>query len=83
MKRRLIRATFWFLLAGCLTTAPAFFSPSAHAQGNVESVTTYYNNSQHTTIVGSKIVFCDGQVSQSGTVTSFFTFRLFSCQIPQ
>jgi hypothetical protein len=79
MKRKLIRATLWFLLAGCVTAAPAFLPQTAHALPNEESVTTYYNNSAHTTVVGQKIVFCDGTVNQSGTVTAFFTERLFMC----
>lgn len=78
MKRKLLRASLWFFLAGYLT-APVFLLRTAYALPNEESATTYYNNSAHTTIVGQKIVFCNGTVDQSGTVTAFFTERLFMC----
>lgn len=83
MKRKLLRPALWLLLAIGLPLAPAFLPPTAWAQGAVLSVTTYYSDSSHTTIVGSKVVYCDGTVSQSGTVTQFRTLRIFDCNSPQ
>jgi len=83
MRRKLLRPALWLLLAVSLPLAPALMTATAHAQGSVASVTTYYSDSSHTTIVGSKVVYCNGTVSESGTVTQFRTLRIFDCNAPQ
>lgn len=83
MKRKLLRPFLWLFLAVCLPMAPALLSPTAWAQGAVYSVLTYYSDSTHSTIVGSRVVYCDGTVSETGTVTHFLTLRVFGCSGPQ
>lgn len=83
MKRSLLSFALWLTLGGCAALAPAILDPPAYAQASVLSVTTYYSDSSHTTIVGSKMVYCDGTVSINGTVTHFFAFRTFNCSSPQ
>lgn len=82
MKRKLLRFALWLLLTGCLVITPAFFTSTVHAFVGVASVITYYSDSTHTMIVGSRVVYCDGTVSQMGTVTAFRTLRIFECNSP-
>ena len=82
MRKKLLRPMLWLFLAICLPLAPGFLPTQAYAMVGVASVTTYYSDSTHTTIVGSKVVYCDGTVSQTGTVTQFRTLRIFECNSP-
>jgi hypothetical protein len=79
MTRKLLRVIHLFLLAGCLSAAPAFLTQTAHALPKDSSTTTYYSDSTHRTVVGQRIVTCNGQVFFSGQMTSFFTVQLFPC----
>ena len=79
MKRKLLRPILWLLLAGCVTITPVFLPAPAYALSGVGAITTYYSDSTHTTVVGTKTIFCDGTVSQTGTVTAFHTTRIFEC----
>jgi hypothetical protein len=41
--------------------------------------TTYYSDASLTTVVGTQVFFCDGNVGTSGTVTQFSTFVTCEC----
>lgn len=42
-------------------------------------IRTYYSDASHTTSVGSRRWFCDGEVGTSGTVTIFFVEQTCEC----
>jgi hypothetical protein len=79
MKRKLVRAVLWLLLAGCVVTAPTFLPQTAYALSGVAAITTYYSDATHKTVVGTTTVFCDGTVSTTGQVTAFHTTRIVEC----
>lgn len=79
MKRILLRPILWLLMAGCVPLAPSLLPAPAHAMAAVAAITTYYSDATHKTVVGMTTVFCDGTVSQTGTVTQFATHRIFEC----
>lgn len=81
MKRKLIPTILWTFLGACLIVFPAFFSQTAGAQSDVESVTTYYSDTTHTTVVGTRTVFCNGDIVISGTVTNIKITQFFPCLI--
>lgn len=83
MSKKLLRSILWLFLAACLAGPVTFAPPAAADDSNVEAIITYYSDATHTTVVGFKTVFCDGQVTISGTVTRFGIPRFFPCLISQ
>ena len=79
MKSKLIGAALCFLFAGCVTIAPALLAQPATTNGNVDEIITYYSNASHTTVVGTKTVYCNGEVVINGTVTVYELPRFFPC----
>lgn len=79
MKGKLLRPALWLLLAGCVTITPVFLPVTAYALAGVAAITTYYSDGTHKTVVGTRTVYCDGTVNQTGTVTAFYTTRIVEC----
>lgn len=79
MRRRLLRATLLFLLAGSFSMIPARLVPAVHALPRDSSCTYYYSDSTHTVQVGEKMVLCSGRIIITGTVTQFSTTEFFPC----
>jgi NAD kinase len=45
----------------------------------VQCTTTYYNNSAHTKVVGSRTINCDGQTIISGKTSDYLSLQLTAC----
>jgi hypothetical protein len=75
---RLVLLTFALVLTvAALATSPA--SVSAAACCGHSSITTYYNNAAHQTIVGRCTFTCDDVLICSGMQTAFFTTQQLAC----
>lgn len=79
MKRKLLRATRRLFLGGCLMVVPGFLQQTAFAELEFATVTTYYSNSAHTTVVGTRTITCFAKVFMTGTMSEFFTVQQFKC----
>ena len=79
MRKTLLSSVLYLILGGSVSFAPVFLPATAYAQSGVAAVTTYYSDATHKTVVGMRTVYCDGHVTQTGTVTSFYTVRIVEC----
>jgi len=79
MRKTLLSSALCLCLFSSVSLAPVFVPATAYAQSGVAAVTTYYSDATHKTVVGMRTVYCDGHVTQTGTVTSFYTVRIVEC----
>jgi hypothetical protein len=79
VRRKIFRATLLFLLTACITAGPGFLIPAANALPQDSACTYYYSDSSFTTVVGERMLLCNGHIIFSGQVTQFFTTTFEPC----
>lgn len=78
MVRRILSMVAVSIATLALTTAPA--ADAGTGCGTTKYCrTNYYTNSQHTTLVGQRIFYCDGSTYFWGPVTGFPTYFQSAC----
>ena len=79
MVRRTVTAAAVTLLAAAgVTFAAAPAQAAACPLGN-ECVTTYYSDASHTTVIGGKIEYCDGDSNSWGTRSGYYDYSRTPC----
>lgn len=79
----MVRRALGVAAVGLLASAGVVFA-SAPAQAaacplGFECVTTYYNDAAHSTVVGGKVEYCDGEANSWGTRTGYYDYYRSSC----
>lgn len=67
--RRTVIAALVFVLA--VSALTGYFAPSADALPSNEVWTEFYNNAQHTTLIGERAIFCSGGRYQWGSTSIY------------
>jgi Family of unknown function (DUF6289) len=81
MRRILLVFALVILPTGLMTAAaqPAG-AQTAGCGSTVECLWYYYNNAQHSTLVGDRVITCNGQNFHSGISTPYYDFSDPNCR---
>jgi hypothetical protein len=79
MRRRVVSAAAATVLAAGALVGAAAPAQAAACRMGWECVTTYYEDSAHTTVVGGKVEFCEGGSNSWGTRTGYFDYERYQC----
>jgi hypothetical protein len=79
MLRRSLAVTAVGLLASAGIVFAAGSAQAAACPLGYECVTTYFSDAAHTTVVGGKVEYCDGDSNSWGTRTGYYDYYRSSC----
>jgi hypothetical protein len=79
MVRRSVTAAAVTLLATAGLTFTAAPTQASACPLGYECVTTYYSDSSHSTVIGGKVEYCDGDSNAWGTRSAYYDYSRTAC----